>query len=344
MKGSIAVPIAGHGPNIGHGFVKYILIDEHGVEHEPVIFPALVARASRAVAGGLAQATSVEFGGKHWWVGDDALLSPTPITILVQDRLSDATFIPTLVRGAMNRLEALNGSTNGTCVTGLPATWALDTEKAQQLGERLRSVSPIYRWIRVIPEPLGLIYSLLLDNHGHLVGDPVLTSGKVAIIDIGHHTVDIAVIQRMVPVPAALDTYQLGTARPLQQIRAQLARVFECDLTLFETDQAVRREGLNVAGRFQPLPAAWDRPLREYGDLIATRLVEAWGRGSQFDTILIGGGGAELPPLVAAIQQRFAHAQLVEQPQTAVARGYARLARRLGEAKLQETTGGSHGR
>ena len=46
------------------------------------------------------------------------------------------------------------------------------------------------------------------------------------------------------------------------------------------------------------------------------------------DTILIGGGGAELAPLVEAIQRRFVHAWPVERPQLAIARGYARLARR----------------
>ncbi len=327
------MPTAGHGPNIGHGFVKYVIIDEHGVELTPTIFPAMIAGAGRAVAGALAQATSIECNGKHWWVGADALLSPAPRTLLAQERLHDPVFIPALLRGALGRLGNLNGASTGICVTGLPATWATDSDKARQLGERLRAATPIYRSIRVIPEPLGLIYNALLDNHGNLIGDPALISGQVAVVDIGHHTVDIAVIQRMIPVPAGLDTYQLGTARPLQQIRARLAHVFERELTLYETDQAVRAGGVKVAGQCQPLPNSWDRPLRENGTLIATRLVETWGRGTQFDAILIGGGGAELAPLVAAIQQHFPHAQVVAQPQTAVARGYARLARRLALAQ-----------
>lgn len=327
--------MAGHGPNIGHGFVKYVIIDEHGKELTPMIFPAMVAGAGKAVAGALVQATSVEFGGKHWWVGADALLSPSPRTVLAQERLVDPTFIPTLMRGALGQFGNLNGSSTGICVTGLPATWAADREKAKQIGERLRAATPIYRSIRVIPEPLGLVYSVLLDNNGTLAGDPAMHSGQVAVVDIGHHTVDVAVIQRMIPVPSGLDTYQLGTARPLQQIRAQLGQVFERELTLYETDQAVRAGRLRVAGQLQALPSEWDRPLRDNGELIATRLVEAWGRGAQFDHILIGGGGAELAPLVEAIQQRFPHATVVEQPQTAVARGYARLARRLGQQATQ---------
>jgi len=321
---------AGHGPNIGHGFVKYIIIDEHGTELEPVIFPALLATAMRGVSGAIARAATVELAGKHWWVGDDALLAASPRTLLAQDRLQDTVFIPALLRGALDRFGALNGAGTGVCVTGLPATWAGDADHARRLGERLRAATPTYRSIRVIPEPLGLVYAALLDNAGQIVGDPALQTGQVAVVDLGHHTVDVAVIQRMIPVGHALDTYQLGTARPLQQIRAHLSTTFERDLTLYETDQAVRRGSLMVAGQPRALPSGWDRPLLQNGEALVTRLVEAWGRGTQFDAILIGGGGAELEPLVTAIQQQFRHAQVVAQPQTAIARGYARLARRLG--------------
>jgi hypothetical protein len=326
---------AGHGPNIGHGFVKYILIDEHGNEREPVVFPAMIAGASKAVAGAIAAATTVEFGGKHWWVGDDALLSKTPITMLAQERLNHPVFIPTLMRAALQTMGNLNGAVNGVCVTGLPATWATNADKGRQLGERMRAATPIYGTIRVIPEPLGLVYSVLLDNYGEVAGDTALKDGRVAVVDIGHHTVDVIEIQKLVPVPSGLNTYQLGTARPLQEIRGRLTQDFEREFSLYEIDQAVRAERLRVSGQLLPLPTGWDRPLRENGELIATRLVEAWGRGTQFDAILIGGGGGELEPLVHAIQERFTHAQVVDRPQTAVARGYARLARRYAKKQTQ---------
>ncbi|MBP1466181.1 ParM/StbA family protein [Candidatus Chloroploca sp. M-50] len=323
---------AGHGPNIGHGYVKYVIIDAKGCELPPVIFPAMISPAGRSVTGALAHVATVRAGGGAWWSGEDALLAGSPLTILAQERLTDPVFLPVLLRSALHRLGALNGTARGVCVTGLPATWALDHAKARALGAHLRDAHSGYSSIRVIPEPLGLVYAAALDNHGHLVGDPALLEGQIAVVDLGHHTVDLAVLRRLVPVPASLDTYHLGTSRPLQAIRARLSATFERELTLFETDQAVRAEALLVAGEPRSLPHGWDRPLLQHGEAIAARLVEAWGRGSQFDTILIGGGGAELAPLVTAIQQRFRHAQLVAQPQTAIARGYARLARRLGGA------------
>lgn len=318
----------GHGVNIGHGFVKYLVIDAAGQELPAAVFPAMIGRARRQVSGSIASASTVRADGAEWWTGEDALLSSSVLTSVSQERLDDPAYIPALTRSALARLS-LNGSSAGYCVTGLPATWAAERTKAQALGARLREATADYLGIRVIPEPLGLVYAALLDNDGQIAGDPAMERGQVAVVDLGFHTVDVAVIRRMVPAPSALDTYQLGTARPLREIRAKLVAHFERELSLYETDLAVRAGRLDVAGSSRPLPAGWDRPLVQNAESVAARLVEAWGRGAQFDTILIGGGGAALAPLVQAITRRFGHARVVDAPQLAIARGYARLARRL---------------
>ncbi|NTV61916.1 MAG: ParM/StbA family protein [Oscillochloris sp.] len=324
---------AGHGPNLGHGYVKYVVIDSQGNELPPVIFPAVTARAGRRVSGALVQVETVDAGGERWWVGEEALLSPSPLTLLAQERLSDPIFIPTLLRAALRRLGNLNGNAAGYAVTGLPATWAANPEKARQLGDRLRAATSQYAGIRVIAEPLGLVYSALLDTHGEILGDSALSSGTIAVVDLGHHTLDTAVISRLTPVPSSLNTFTLGTARPLREIRAQLSATFERELTLYETDLAVRAGALSIAGQPCPLPYDWDRPLRENGAAVVARLVEEWGSGAQFDAILLGGGGAEEPRLTEAITARFPHAVTVERPQTAIARGYAKLARRLARGR-----------
>jgi hypothetical protein len=324
--------ISGHGPNIGHGYVKYVLIDDAG-ERE-LIAPAQIAPAQKLVAGSLATVRTIEMQGQSWWTGEDAQLAGSPITILAADRLTDPVFIPILVASAVQSFGHLNGSASGVCVTGLPATWAADTERAKELGKRLRDGHSAYTSIRVIPEPLGLIYAALLDIDGRISGDSALQAGTIGIVDIGHHTVDVTISKKMLPVQSSLDTWQLGTARALSPIRAQLAAKTERELSLFDTDRAIRNGFVSVAGRKQALPNGWDRPLSELADQIIARLMESWGNGSSLDSILIGGGGAELAIIVSAIQQRFPHARAIERPQTAIARGYARLARRYaGEAK-----------
>jgi hypothetical protein len=317
-----------HGANIGHGYVKYLIIDEHGNEHPPIVFPALLAPASRSVAGAIQQTSVVQVGEHAYWVGNDALFADAPLTNLSQQRLTHPTFIPVLVQHVFQQVQG-NGSLAGSCVTGLPATWAQDVEKAQALGARLRSATGCYTTIKVIPEPLGMVYSVLLDPAGQTADDPTLIAGRIGIIDIGHHTIDICVVDTLRPLADTLDTYQMGSAHPLTRIRSRLSAAFERDLSLHATDQAVRQHTLTIAGRSRTLPAGWDQPLIAHGEAVAARLTEAWGSGSQLDAVLIGGGGAELPQLVTPIRQQFAHAQVVPDPQLAIARGYARLARRL---------------
>jgi hypothetical protein len=58
---------------------------------------------------------------------------------------------------------------------------------------------------------------------------------------------------------------------------------------------------------------------------------EAWGSGRQFNAILVGGGGVQVPALTAAIQAHFRHAQVLPEGQMAVALGYARLGRLLAQ-------------
>lgn len=318
---------AGHGPNIGHGYVKYMVLDGSGREVQPVVFPAMIARAARQVAGALKTLEHVTVGGGQWWIGQDALASPSPITLLAQERLTDPVFIPALLKGALQRFEHLNGASTGHCVTGLPATWARDAEKARALGARLREATPHYSSIMVIPEPLGLIYAKMLDNDGNTVHG-TLEQARVGVVDLGHHTVDICVVRALYPEPASLETYTLGTARPLKEIRAKLSAAFERELTLYETDMAVRARRITIAGRGVALPTGWDRPLLQNAETIVARLREAWGSGAALDTILVGGGGAELAPLTDAITGAFPHAVAIEDGQIAIARGYARLARR----------------
>jgi hypothetical protein len=321
---------AGHGPNIGHGWVKYLIIDGQGRELPPVVFPALIARAQGRVAGALRQVRTAVVGGERWWVGDDALLSASPLTLLAQERLTDPSYIPALLTGALQRLGALNGAATGFCVTGLPATWAQDRTKAQALAQRLREATDAYRTIRVIAEPLGLVYSVLLDNAGDLAGAPEWQAHDVLAVDGGQHTLDIARLQRLAVMPDALDTAQLGMAGPLGRIRTRLNEHFEVELSLLEVDQAVRAGTLLVSGTARSLPRGWDRPLVEHGELIVRRLIERIGSGARLAGMVLGGGMFAERRIAEPVLQRFAGlAQVAPDPQLAIARGYARLARRL---------------
>ncbi|HEY1015711.1 MAG TPA: ParM/StbA family protein [Herpetosiphonaceae bacterium] len=326
--------LAGHGINAGNGYLKQVVIGPDGKPLPPVVMPAMVAPAGKAVVGQLHKVPEVKIGGAAWWVGEDAQLSTSAETNVSMDRLGDATFIPALILGALQRLGPLNGAGGGVCVTGLPATWATDRSKQIMLGQRIRAAvgEEYFSAIKVIPEPLGAIWGELLDDDGEPTGAADLQKQRVGIVDLGHNTLDLAIVDKMTPLASSLMTFPLGSIGPLGQIRAAISSRYNRNLTMYEVDQAVRSGTVRIAGEDRPLHKDWDAPLRQNGRDIVSKLVESWREGYDLDAILIAGGGAELAPIVEAIRARFRQARPVTDGQLAIARGYARLARRLARA------------
>ena len=179
---------------VGHGYAKLVLLTD-GHAPATITLPAVISPAQRQLAGAIRRVETVCFGDRQWWIGQDALIARDSRTALNQERVRDPVFIPVLVKGALERME-LDGrrvrmdtvAQEALCVTGLPATWSVDRDLAQALVERLRAAVRL-RKVRVIAEPLGIVYAALLDNDGEIVGDEALQRGRVAVIDLGHHTV-----------------------------------------------------------------------------------------------------------------------------------------------------------
>lgn len=327
----MASSLAGHGPNIGHGWTKYVVIGSDGRELPPVVFPSIIASAGQRIVGALKQAhITTVVGQGRFWTGLDAQLSGSQITILSQQRLTDPRFLPALFAGALARHGDLNGNSRGAFVSGLPASQALDQALARALADRLRSAVPagMIMKLKIIGEPLGLAYSHLLDNNGQLV-ETALAEGRIGIADLGHRTVDLAELLRLTLVDRSFRTFDLGTSRPLGEIAPMLSARVDRDVTLLDADLAVRERGIKVGQSVAALPRGWDAPLIQNGAAIVGRMREAWGSGSQFDQILIGGGGAEVEAVASQIRAAFPNAVVVERPQIAIALGYARLARRV---------------
>ena len=318
---------SGHGVNPGHGHTKYVEVKEAG-ESSAVVFPSIIAPAGERVIGALRTIAPVHIGEHTLWVGEDALFASNPRSDLSQSRLDDPVFIPALVRKAWQRLT-YDSAPRGYYVSGLPAAWAADMEQCKRLAKRLRFAG-IHKddRIRIIAEPLGLIYSLLLDEHGERTDD-LINYGRIGVVDFGHNTMDIIVVQGEVPLAATMETYALGTVGPLTKIRARINSAYDLSLSLYETDLAVQRGSVMVSGQTRCLTEDWYNPIAAAGVDAANQLAEVWKSGANLDLILVGGGGAALNALVAPTLARFPQAMVIPDAQMAIARGYAHLARRL---------------
>ena len=143
-----------YGINVGHGFVKATK-NVAGVESS-IVFPAMLAPASKGLYGSDREIPTVQFAGRHWWTGEDALYAGGQQTSLSQERLVDPEFIPVLVRGALQRLGVFDiAAASGLCVTGLPATWSKHEHLRKALGARLREATQLFTKVMVVAAPWG---------------------------------------------------------------------------------------------------------------------------------------------------------------------------------------------
>ncbi len=282
---------AGHGVNAGHGYTKLVIINRHGEQLDPIVFPSQVAEAgTQQVQGATRQPARIEAGGSSWWVGEDAQLADTQLTMHTAERLDDEAFLPALIQAAYDRVSRLDEEDGAICVSCLPATWAARRERCAALGARIRAGSPIaFERLRVIPEPVALLYSLLFDDDGREVGDPQLNR-QVGVIDAGQVTLDLAVVRRRLPIEDRLATSaDLGMAAALNKVRARLSGALDMDLSLYEVDQAIRTGHVQMYGNAVRLPDGWDRPLISHVNAMAAWIGEAWRGGAKLDAIVLGG-------------------------------------------------------
>ena len=322
----VATPECAIGLNLGHGYVKAVLSDGHS--ERAVTFPALIAPAQRVVQGSLADVETVTIGEQSFWVGEDAVRGHA-LSMLTTHRLWNLHFLPALTATALLRLGIQPGA---VAVSGLPAAQAEERVLGLELGKRLRAGAPsldFLRRIKVVAEPVGGAYSLYLTADGDIDQAMAHLSARVGIIDLGHYSVDAVIIDALMPLSTSLMTLELGSSVPLQRLQARLLSVYGIDLTLYQTDQAIRRGCVRVAGIDEELPTDWRRPFIENGHAITSRLQQAWRRGADLDAVLIMGGGSELDVVTDTIRHAFPQAVVVPDGQLAIARGYARLARRL---------------
>lgn len=314
------------GVNPGFGNTK-IVVNDGSANECAIVFPSLVAKAMRQTAGLIDRVSSVQVKDDAYWVGEDALYGDAQSEITKARLLKNDYFIPALVRAGLERLNVPREP--AFAVSGLPVSWSDEVETAKRLGELLRvaAAHTFAGGIRVISEPLGVLYSLALDHTGQRVQIELL-DGMVLICDIGHLTVNVAVVKNGRPVPSMAFSFDLGTSSFLNRIGQIIFATYGMDLSLAQIDQAVRNGGLLVSGKFEQLPAKVQTVLHDAGMKIVGKLTEMLHDSSTgIQTMLIAGGGAELPALTAPITEKFTQSLVLPNPQLAVATGMARLAR-----------------
>lgn len=319
------------GVDIGFGFSK--TITRFGAD----AFPSVVgdwAPAAIEIGGGFDRRDLEALGyqGRQYLVGERALKVTSRLFVgLSREWFETAPYRILMLNAIRRRLPESGLSVS--VVTGLPVddiTHHAVTVKRQLEGAHKLEVLPAGRpWevtitdVRVLPQPLGTVFSQVIDDHGNLT-DARLLEARIGVLDIGFRTSDYFTLQGFEVIAGQCLTRNTGVAEILLDVSREIARRYGVEADPHVLNDAVLRQQLAVGVRTVELTSIIEPLLDRHAEAIIAHGRMLWGdeaRGLQ--VLWMTGGGAQL--LGARLQPLAPHATLIDNPRIQNAMGYFRL-------------------
>ncbi len=277
----------------------------------------------------------IEFEGKRYYIGNIAFTQSAPRVTMNAERFTSseglAMMLATLLLLANSQHEQVK------LIAGLPVNeYAGLKDKYSntlQGSHYIQLIDPngkennFYRFdietVKILPQPIGTIFDKVLNEAGELA-DKQLAGGRVAVLDIGKHTVDLALTDALQFVDRSSVSFG--------------------DIGLFDAFKdisiALKGEGFDIpADSLEPyirgsrklacLPTITEQAYATQAEKIVSRVLNTWSDLWGFDRIYITGGGALL--LGDYITQGLGtdKAEICNNPTFTNCKGYYKFAKRL---------------
>jgi plasmid segregation protein ParM len=283
------------GLDIGYGYTKAV------TSTAEVVFPSVVGQAERIryesdLISENGRGIHLVTPGGERFVGELALLQ-SRIKWTPQDRgrVTSRTML-TLTQAALSELGV---SGEVALITGLPVEWYGDREA---LSERLKRQHVIRRCgggcpvvnvsqVLVVPQPFGSLFALILDNDGKLINED-LARGRVGVIDVGMHTTDFVLVDRLRYVEKGSGSLTTALSRVHELTGRAILDAHSLQLTLHEIDAALRQGTVQVYGKAKDVLRLAEPALEAVAEEVNAKAGTLWGDGRDLSAVLVTGGGA----------------------------------------------------
>ncbi len=284
--------------DLGFGFTKGIR------QGGQVAFPSAVGsfRPVRFTSGlentDLIDRLCVEFEGKRYFIGNIAYKQAAPRATMSADRFTSneglALLMSALLLLSNNQGEAIK------LVAGLPVSEYARLKQSytetlqgnhyiQQIGPD-GSAGAFYRFdiegLKLLPQAAAVAFDMVLTNTGD-IADKQLAAGRLAVLDIGRYTVDMALLDGLAFIDKSSLSYSdLGLFDAYREISLQLK----------ETGIDIPADSIEpyiTGGKTLPgFGAIREQAFASLAEKICSRVYSAWPDLFTFDKIYIAGGGA----------------------------------------------------
>jgi plasmid segregation protein ParM len=167
-------------------------------------------------------------------------------------------------------------------------------------GARSRRVLEI-RDVKVIPQPFGSMYDMVLDEAGS-IGDRQTLQQKIGIVDVGFQTSDLTVSDRGTFLERASVSTETGVGRAFAQIAGKVREKSGVNVELYRLYEAMDEGRIKVRGESFDLSRLIEHVMGQLATDIATDANRLWADEWDMDGIVItGGGGAVLAPYLSPL-------------------------------------------
>lgn len=155
--------------------------------------------------------------------------------------------------------------------------------------------------VRVIPQPFGSLFGLMLNDEGKIVTQRFVTE-KIGLIDIGFRTTDYAVADRTRYSERGSGSSDAGMSMAYSAISRWLQEKSGVNVEVYRLYEAASRGTIKIKGVRYDLKGLVERAYTQLATRIAGEAARLWSDDWDIDAIILtGGGGATLAPYLQAL-------------------------------------------
>lgn len=154
------------------------------------------------------------------------------------------------------------------------------------------------RRVRVLPQPFGSVFNLLMNDHGRIV-DRDVARQKFGVIDIGFRTTDYTITDRLRYIERGSRTTDTGISKAFSLISRKIMEQTGVNIELFRLFDPVRKGQIRIRGSEMSLVDLREQVLRQLATAIVSDMERLWTDDWDLEFILLAGGGsADLAPVL----------------------------------------------
>lgn len=299
----------------GYGDVK-IFDGKENIKFQSLLSRARKIRFVNEISGGKElEKIHVRIDGEDWFVGDLAYRQGSEIIQVLNKEKFGHKSTDILIKTALSFMaRKLSGNPKKFhTITGLPVS-VCSSENIKMLENSLQGEHAAeFNWellgkpsekieykvdkVKVIPQPMGTLFDLVLDDKGQVkeTDDALdLAEGSIAIIDIGFGTTDFMISEGF----EYIDKYSRSINSAVSNVCANLSNRISEDLKeeipIYEMQRHLLTREIASGGKVIDLKDVIENVLDDIFQEIYTTGQSLWKQKKNIDAFIITGGGAYL--------------------------------------------------